>query len=548
MSTLSIDTLKKALDKFRQEPLNRFRVKLMRKQAERLRHFLASPTEIDLATFHREIWSFNASVWLDVSPIGQWNPILEDSVPNANKLSLLERELDEGKLAIWGQSIWTPTHNTYAPHLNNESTKRHYIYNTLNILNNFEIAPLDKALEIATIEGFSVEIASGLVMVFHPTEFMYYAYPAVEVISQLGTHYIDSLNTPYEFKTNSLEPFQQSIQVLQKILPVDDLIELNHFLAWVSQHLEPQFENIWENITHQGLHITKSMLRRYHLSLKTRGFVILSGISGTGKTWLADQYAKAVKAESLIVPVAPNWASNEDLLGYFNPLTETYQDTPFSQFLRRAAAEYEQKSGIAQTYHLILDEMNLARVEYYFAKFLSAMEIRARDGIATIELAPGESVILPPNLYFIGTVNIDETTHSFADKIYDRAQLIELTVSRAMLINYLDQEFDNYEEAAQVLIQIWDAVHEVAPFAFRILTEIKAYFDEAAKLEVSWQEALDEQLLQKILPKMKGTDWRLGKVLEEVINIANTHHFPLTLEKAQTMYDDFMQHGIATYF
>ena len=81
-------------------------------------------------------------------------------------------------------------------------------------------------------------------------------------------------------------------------------------------------------------------------------------------------------------------------------------------------------------FHVILDEMNLARVEHYFSRFLSAMEIRAREGAAQLDLAPGHHVELTPNLRFTGTVNVDETTHGFADKVFDRAQVLELPLPR----------------------------------------------------------------------------------------------------------------------
>ena len=101
---------------------------------------------------------------------------------------------------------------------------------------------------------------------------------------------------------------------------------------------EMTFPAIAEYVAECGMLIDEQTLRRYHLSLGTRGFVILSGVSGTGKTWLAELYAQAVGAECQIVPVAPNWTSNEDLLGYFNPLDNTYHDTPFSLVLRQASS------------------------------------------------------------------------------------------------------------------------------------------------------------------------------------------------------------------
>src|SRR5262249_36780624 len=78
---------------------------------------------------------------------------------------------------------------------------------------------------------------------------------------------------------------------------------------------EPAFDVIAEGVAEAGMTLSKELLRRYHVSLKTRGFVVLSGVSGTGKTWLAEAYADAVKANAIVVPVAPNWTTNEDLLG-----------------------------------------------------------------------------------------------------------------------------------------------------------------------------------------------------------------------------------------
>ena len=141
----------------------------------------------------------------------------------------------------------------------------------------------------------------------------------------------------------------------------------------------------------QSSGIDYSTLRRYHLSLKTRGFVVLSGVSGTGKTWLAQAYARAVGARVLVVPVAPNWTTNEDLLGYRSPLERSTRDGLQSFPARCRASTRSIARESRRRFHVILDEMNLARVEYYFAKFLSAMELREREGEARIELAPGDT-------------------------------------------------------------------------------------------------------------------------------------------------------------
>jgi MoxR-like ATPase len=307
---------------------------------------------------------------------------------------------------------------------------------------------------------------------------------------------------------------------------------------------EPSLDQIRAAISGKGLRFSERTLRRYHLSLKTHGFVILSGISGGGKTQLARTYAEAIGAQWVVIPVAPNWNTNEDLLGFFNPLSKSYIDTSFSSFLRRAAKEYRLAVDTGRTpvpFHVILDEMNLARVEQYFAKFLSAMEFRA-SGEAEIELAPGELVDLTPNLFFIGTVNVDETTHGFANKVYDRAQPIEVEVPRELISDHLDGKA--YQTT---LLELWDRLQDVAPFGFRVLDEIDAYVSLAADTGISWQDALDDQLLQKVLPKLGGAEDKVGNTLVWLAE-RTLDQFPLTHRKAAAMAKRCQMYGFTTYF
>jgi hypothetical protein len=245
----------------------------------------------------------------------------------------------------------------------------------------------------------------------------------------------------------------------------------------------------------------------------------------------------------LTVAVAPNWTTNEDLLGYFNPFSGTYQETEFTRFLRQAAAEYRRHQDNPRPYHLILDELNLARVEYYFAKFLSAMETRQREGVATIELSSEDEAELTPNLYFIGTVNIDETTHGFADKVYDRGQLIELHAARDHIASHMGDR--PYRET---LMRIWDIVESTAPFAYRVIDEIDAYVEAATVLDVPWQDALDEQVLQKVLPKLKGAEPSVGQTLEHLAQVADEQGLSLTKDKIEAMLTKYRQHGLTSFF
>lgn len=311
-------------------------------------------------------------------------------------------------------------------------------------------------------------------------------------------------------------------------------------------YVEPDFPTIKNAIQKSGLVLADRTLRRYHLSLKNRKFVILAGVSGTGKTWLAEEYAKAIGAEYINIPVAPNWTSNEDLLGFHNPVSNSFQPTEFTRFLENACNAQQQADAqgeVSRPFHLILDEMNLARVEHYFARFLSAMELRHRKAAPCLFLGPGKELSLPANLHFIGTVNVDETTYGFADKVFDRAQLIELPLQRDLIAAHLEGK-----EYAQPLMAFWDILQNVAPFAFRILDDITAYITAAEEMGVHWNEALDEMLVQKILPRIKGNDSHLTGVFDSLDAIAAEYNFSLAAEKIAHMRASYHEHGFTSFF
>jgi MoxR-like ATPase len=305
-------------------------------------------------------------------------------------------------------------------------------------------------------------------------------------------------------------------------------------------------EEILSALRDLAMRIDDRTIRRYHYAILSRGFVILSGVSGSGKSWLAEAYASITGAYSVVVPVAPNWTSNEDLLGYADPLRpEVYHHTEASRFLVRASEEERaaiKEGRSAQQFHLILDEMNLARVEYYFAKFLSLMEVRARNGDATISFGK-DQILVPSNLKVVGTVNVDETTHGFADKVYDRAQLIEMSPSRDEIESELGAA--GY---AGILLELWDATREVAPFAFRVVADVRRYIQAGQGSSNEWRDRFDEQVLQKILPKIRGSDPRVGETLLALIAIAEREQLHLTGAKLKSMRSRFDQHGVASYF
>jgi energy-coupling factor transporter ATP-binding protein EcfA2 len=321
----------------------------------------------------------------------------------------------------------------------------------------------------------------------------------------------------------------------------------------------------------RNLHFTDWQLATFYTALQTKGFVILSGISGTGKTKLAQHFAALLPQPTdsnnwLFVPVRPDWRDSKSLLGYFNPLTGTYEWTPFLRFLLRAAQSYRDGDGLA--WFVILDEMNLAHVEYYFADLLSVLE-SGRDGEgwtreplrllypddAEGDLPPRE-LRLPPNLYIVGTVNVDETTHAFSPKVLDRAFTLELT--EADFANYppaLDGATVDLDGQTRQAIQddftfggewtrvdkptIADhiAVHpEVRAqlqmlnsllrpydlhFGYRVFDEIVSFLDAAEHnglfADLGDGAAFDAAVLMKVLPKFHGSRGKLEGPLQAVL-------------------------------
>ena len=173
-----------------------------------------------------------------------------------------------------------------------------------------------------------------------------------------------------------------------------------------------------------GLYYTIDIVREIFAGMATSKLIILEGISGTGKTSLAYALGKFFSHDSAIIPVQPSWKDRSELLGYYNEFTKKFNETEFLKALY--AATYRKDLNI-----ITLDEMNLARIEYYFAEFLSIMEMKEKENW-NIDLIPSMEandpkhliegkLIIPQNVMFIGTANNDDSTFTISDKVYDRA-------------------------------------------------------------------------------------------------------------------------------
>ena len=309
---------------------------------------------------------------------------------------------------------------------------------------------------------------------------------------------------------------------------------------------KPSTVEILKHIQAEGMRIDEVTLKRYITSLDTRGFLILAGPSGTGKTWLTRLYATAIGAKHQLVPVAPNWAANEDLLGYFNPIEGEFHATTFLQFVDQAAEQWDKRGPDAQEFHLVLDEMNLARIEHYFSLFLSLMEVRRGNEVPSDRLPGGRLVRVPPNLKFIGTVNIDETTHGFADKVFDRAQLLELSIDFESAKEHIEQRLGN-RACTAVLLDLWKAMEPAHPVGFRVLDDIADYIERSEKDSTHWRVALDQQIVSKLLPKLRGVDPEVAEALRNVRKLVD-EDFPLAKDKSEIMWRRYEATDVVSYF
>jgi hypothetical protein len=178
-----------------------------------------------------------------------------------------------------------------------------------------------------------------------------------------------------------------------------------------------------------GLYYDIADIRRFIAGMGISRLVILRGISGTGKTSLAYAAGEFFDNPATIVPIQPMWKERSDLLGYFNEFTKRFNETTLLCKLYEAGYRPD-------VYITVLDEVNISRIEYYFAEFLSLLEIpdpskRKLDVVSDswktdpIRLENGK-LLLPDNMWFIGTANNDDSTFSIADKVYDRAAVIDL--------------------------------------------------------------------------------------------------------------------------
>jgi chemotaxis protein histidine kinase CheA len=330
--------------------------------------------------------------------------------------------------------------------------------------------------------------------------------------------------------------------VLNACAPKVEMFSESEWLAEFTKSLEAH-----------GFKFNDRSIRAFHTGLKCAEFsplVVLAGISGTGKSLLPELYASAIGMNFLPVAVQPRWDSPQDLFGFYNYMEGRYKATELSrllwQFDKYNNGEAEKKFAEAMPMNLILlDEMNLARVEYYFSDLLSKLEIR--HGIdatspdqrrkAEVELESNASaknaqtrrLFVSENNLFIGTMNEDESTQTLSDKVLDRANVIRF--GRPKMLAVKPDKIGFLKEWAgqqPIAFSVWDAwcggdlkrsdertlkqlLDELnesmdavgRPFGHRVNHAIERY---VACYPGTFNQALSDQIEMKILPKLNGLD------------------------------------------
>ncbi|CDR33584.1 McrB family protein [Criblamydia sequanensis] len=332
---------------------------------------------------------------------------------------------------------------------------------------------------------------------------------------------------------------------------------------------EKALSDLKTELEKRKLHYPQRLLYSFHTSLKINDvspLVVLSGISGTGKSQLPMAYASAMGINFLNIAVQPRWDSPQDIFGFYNYLEGRYKGTDLTRALIQAE-KHNRKDWTSlkfpndypelqdQMTLFLFDEMNLARVEYYFSEFLSKME--ARRGInpqdanerlkAEITLDTGRlqqgkdmRLFVDKNVLLVGTMNEDESTHSLSDKILDRANVLRFGKPKKLISNKSNQvsspnehrlSHQNWDSWVRNVDELQNSICETLqekinkinaameqigrPFGHRVGQSILSYVSNypgiSSKPENISLLAFADQIEQRILPKLRNVDCRANK-------------------------------------
>lgn len=354
-------------------------------------------------------------------------------------------------------------------------------------------------------------------------------------INQIGGTEAYARQADMERGTSSLKgkrPALQSDSRFVKLTQVDKDYEISsEFTVMQSSDMVilPELIDRFIKYSASQLHLyyTKEIIARFFAGMATSKVLILEGISGTGKTSLPYAMGKFFNKETSIISVQPSWRDRAELLGYLNEFTKKFNETDFLKAVYQAG--YSDKPNF-----IVLDEMNLARIEYYFAEFLSVMEMPDVHEWR-IDLVPASEpsdpkllingkLFINQNTWFIGTANKDDSTFTITDKVYDRATPIvinnkaelidcDYTNNVQMTFDYLDELFKKAQAEITMSTKVMDSFKKVdeyiqqnfkIAFGNRIMKQIKLFVPVYVACGFTEVQGLDYMLANKILRKFES--------------------------------------------
>jgi len=330
-----------------------------------------------------------------------------------------------------------------------------------------------------------------------------------------------------------------------KLNDIDQQFENYKIVNYNNQFTLPELVELFRNFaaSQLKLYYKTEMIRLFISSLASTRLVILQGISGTGKTSLAYAWGKFLKHDSCIASVQPSWRDRTELFGYFNEFTKKFNETEVLKEMYTAGYTDD-------IYTVILDEMNISRVEYYFAEMLSILEMPNKDEWI-VELVPSTwkndpkklnsgKLKIPANMWYIGTINNDDSTFMVTDKVYDRAmpldindkgqifmpedvpaQDINYSYLNALFTNAIDNNpisqdtLDKIEEMDNYVIQ-----HFRIAFGNRIVAHMKKFVPVYVACGGDEVDGVDYFIARKILRKFEQLN--VSYIRDEIDGFKNT--------------------------